>query len=189
MIVMRRRLPHLDKVKRTIRRKLGVLSPSRTLKSDGVGMEERSKVIQRLLNEARFLRRNALPYCFLSPRSDNVFQWTAVLEGPHGTVYEGGTFFCNIHFTMSYPEMPPKVEFLTRIYHCNVNAQGEVSIDILNTKWKPSMSICTVRSALMSLFYSCNPDEALVASIGKEYRENRDEFDRMARIWTLRYAV
>ncbi|KHJ75551.1 hypothetical protein OESDEN_24833 [Oesophagostomum dentatum] len=60
---------------------------------------------------------------------------------------------------------------------------------MLNDKWKPTMSVNTVLMAVRSLMFGCNPDEALVPSIGKQYRENREEFNKMARIWTQRYAT
>ncbi|VDM67088.1 unnamed protein product [Strongylus vulgaris] len=51
------------------------------------------------------------------------------------------------------------------------------------------MSIRTVLIALKSLMFECSTDCALVPSIAKQYRENREEFDKMARIWTQRYAT
>ncbi|KAE9420699.1 hypothetical protein Angca_006415, partial [Angiostrongylus cantonensis] len=176
-------------VKRVIRRKMGVLTRTWMPKSISLGTEGRPEAFNRLLNEARFISKNPRPGCFMSPRVDDLFQWTAVLEGPEGTVYEGGTFFCNLHFTIFYPDMPPKVVFLTRIYHCNVSAEGEFPLSALIDWWESKMSICTVRSVLMSLFYRCNPDTPFVASISKKYRENRDEFNKTARIWTQRYAL
>ncbi|PIO65414.1 ubiquitin--protein ligase [Teladorsagia circumcincta] len=159
-------------VRRVLRRKVGVMLPTRMLKPAGIGREDRPAVVSRLLKEARTIRSEAPAGCHVSPKRDDIFQWVAVLEGPADTVYDGGTFFCNIHFSMNYPTIPPKV-----------------CIDILNEKWKPTMNTRTVMMALMSLMYSCNPDEALVASIAKQYRENRADFDKMARIWTSRYAT
>ncbi|CAJ0595375.1 unnamed protein product [Cylicocyclus nassatus] len=176
-------------VRRILRRKIGVLQSQRAAKRTDAGRDDRTEVITRLLNEETAIQSDAPPGCYASPKADDLFLWTVVIEGPPGSVYEGGTFFCNIHVSLSYPITPPKVEFLTRIYHCNVNAQGEVCIDVLNDNWKPTMSIRTVLIALRSLMFSCNPDEALVPSIAKLYRENRSEFDKMARIWTQRYAV
>ena len=56
-------------------------------------------------------------------KGESLFEWLAVIEGPSGTVYEGSTFFMDMFFSTHYPFVPPQLVFLTRIYHCNVNAQ------------------------------------------------------------------
>ena len=72
----------------------------------------------------------------VSLRNDNLYQWSARIVPPRGSVYEGGSFELGIDFPAQYPFEPPKVFFKTRIYHPNVNMKEDknrhwVCIDIL----------------------------------------------------------
>nr|XP_023658311.1 ubiquitin-conjugating enzyme E2 E1-like [Paramormyrops kingsleyae] len=137
------------------------------------------------------LTHAAIP-CILSsagPKGDNIYEWRSTILGPPGSVYEGGVFFLDIAFTPDYPFKPPKVTFRTRIYHCNINSQGVICLDILKDNWSPALTISKVLLSICSLLTDCNPADPLVGSIATQYLTNRVEHDRIAKQWTKRYAT
>ncbi|XP_009703380.1 PREDICTED: ubiquitin-conjugating enzyme E2 E2-like [Cariama cristata] len=146
---------------------------------------QQAKPPQRV-NQAIFCARSRQP---AGPKGDNIYEWRSTILGPPGSVYEGGVFFLDITFSPDYPFKPPKVTFRTRIYHCNINSQGVICLDILKDNWSPALTISKVLLSICSLLTDCNPADPLVGSIATQYMTNRAEHDRMARQWTKRYAT
>jgi len=122
------------------------------------------------------------------PIDKDLFFWQATIVGPPGTPYAGGIFKLKIQFPTDYPFKPPKVEFTTKVYHCNVNDKGGICLDILKDNWSPALTISKVLLSLLALFQSPNPDDPLVPDIAKLYKSNRATHDKNARDWTRKYA-
>ncbi|KAI9493700.1 ubiquitin-conjugating enzyme/RWD-like protein [Zychaea mexicana] len=124
--------------------------------------------------------------CSAGPKGDNLYEWVSTIAGPSGSPYAGGIFFLDVHFPQEYPFKPPKVVFRTRIYHCNINSQGAICLDILKDNWSPALTISKVLLSICSLLTDANPHDPLVGSIAQEYLNDREEHDRVAREWTKR---
>ncbi|KAL0074175.1 ubiquitin-conjugating enzyme/RWD-like protein [Phycomyces blakesleeanus] len=126
--------------------------------------------------------------CSAGPKGDNLYDWVSTIAGPAGSPYASGIFFLDVNFPQEYPFKPPKVVFRTRIYHCNINSQGAICLDILKDNWSPALTISKVLLSICSLLTDPNPHDPLVGSIAQEYLTDREEHDRVAREWTKRYA-
>lgn len=169
------------------------MSSSDASKSSSKNRPKKQKVLttsgKRIQKELAEITIDPPPNCSAGPKGDNMYEWVASILGPPGSVYEGGVFFLDIHFPSDYPFKPPKVLFRTRIYHCNINSQGVICLDILKEKWSPALTISKVLLSVCSLLTDCNPADPLVGSIASQFQQNREEHDRVARIWTQRYAT
>jgi len=126
--------------------------------------------------------------CSAGPDNDDIFNWSATLMGPQSSPYEGGVFYLNIIFPPNYPFKPPKITFVTKVYHPNINSGGGICLDILKDQWSPALTIDKVLLSICSLLTNPNPDDPLVLDIANQYKNNRVAYDMMAREWTQYYA-
>ena len=72
------------------------------------------------------------PFIDIYINDDNIYFWKVVFQGPDGTPYKNGTWLAYLHFSESYPSVPPNIRFVTPIKHCNINNYGRVCHSILD---------------------------------------------------------
>ncbi|XP_052829608.1 ubiquitin-conjugating enzyme E2-22 kDa isoform X2 [Octopus bimaculoides] len=111
------------------------------------------------------------------------------IAGPPETPYEGGKFQLEIKIPETYPFNPPKVRFVTRIWHPNISSvTGAVCLDILKDQWAAAMTLRTVLLSLQALLAAAEPDDPQDAVVARQYRERQDVFQKTATHWTNVYA-
>lgn len=146
--------------------------------------------LRRIQRELQDLQRDPPTSCSAGPvGSSDSYRWEGCIFGPEGSPYHGGVFRLTIQFPVDYPFRAPHVQFNTRIYHPNINPSGMICLDILKGQWSPALTISKVLLSICSLLTDPNPDDPFVPEAARLYKENRAEYERIARLLTLQYAV
>lgn len=100
----------------------------------------------------------------------------------------GGVFKLELFLPEDYPMAAPKVRFLTKIYHPNVDKLGRICLDILKDKWSPALQIRTVLLSIQALMSAPNPDDPLDEAVARHWKSDESGAMNTARAWTAQYA-
>jgi len=121
---------------------------------------------------------------------ENIFEWKVELPGPKDSPYEKGIFELEIKFPFNYPTYPPKVKFITKIYHPCINrSTGKTSFDFLFENWNNEFTIYDILLKIQNGLK--NPDikhYIWETDIANQYKICREKFEKTAREWTKKYA-
>ena len=98
-----------------------------------------------------------------------------VTVSPDSGYWAGAKYPFTFAIPALYPHEPPKVTCKTKIYHPNINLEGNVCLNILREDWKPVLDINAVIYGLIYLFYEPNPDDPLNREAADLFRNNKAE--------------
>uniref|UniRef100_A0A8C5KW07 UBC core domain-containing protein n=1 Tax=Jaculus jaculus TaxID=51337 RepID=A0A8C5KW07_JACJA len=82
-----------------------------------------------------------------------------------------------------YPMAVPKVHFMTKIYHPNVDKLGRMY------KWSQAPQICTVLLSIQALLNAPNPDDPLANDVAEQWKTNEAQAIETARAWSRLYSM
>eukprot|EP00761_Pharyngomonas_kirbyi_P013360 gb/GECH01013388.1/.p1 GENE.gb/GECH01013388.1/~~gb/GECH01013388.1/.p1 ORF type:complete len:152 (+),score=38.08 gb/GECH01013388.1/:1-456(+) len=143
---------------------------------------------RRIVKETQNLLKDPVPGIQATPHEDNLRHFTVTIDGPTGSPYEGGVFKLELFLPEQYPMSPPKVRFLTKIYHPNIDRLGRICLDILKNKWSPALQVRTVLLSIQALLSAPNPDDPLANDVADHWKKNEEGAISAAKAWTKQYA-
>ena len=157
----------------------------------GAGLGKQAQL--RLPKELGKLRAEPPPGVAVWARGERLDRLEGQLVGPEGTPYAGGVFRLEVAVPARYPFEPPKVRFVTPVYHPNIDSAGRICLDTLNMPpkgcWTPSLNLSTVMTSVRLLLAEPNPDDGLMVDITREFRVNHPLFLQKARQQTREHAM
>ena len=146
----------------------------------------------RILSDLKDLANNDIPETIKDVKinEDDMYgEHIVFINGPKDTPFEGGVFKIGFKMPTDYPFKPPKMYFLTKVYHPNISGDGSICIDILKDQWSSALRITKVLLSLSDLLANPNPNDPLVPDVAHEYRENKSKYESKVREYVKKFAI
>ena len=124
-------------------------------------MQGPQELPRRIVKETERIAKNPIAGLSAVPKPDNPRHFDITIQGPKGCCYEGGVFRLELFLPEDYPMVPPKVHFLSKIFHPNIDRVGRICLDILKDKWSALSTHITLRH--------CTRDSRYVPTIPARY--------------------
>jgi len=133
----------------------------------------------------------------------NLYEWEIMIIGPADTLYESGFFKARLTFPPEFPDLPPKMRFITPMWHPNIYVNGDVCISILHApghdqygyedageRWMPVHSVESILLSVISLLSSETPNLDSPANVdaAKEVRTDFAAYKKKVRRLVRRSA-
>jgi len=143
---------------------------------------------KRLQKELVDFQKESPDWCGAGIIGDSLYKWKTWVKGPDDSPYANGKFEIELDVPQEYPFKPPKLKFLTKIYHPNVKSDGSVCTEVLSDGWSPQLKIQDVLLTIRTLLKEPNPDNPLEADIANQFKTDRNAFNKTAKEWTKKHA-
>ncbi|KAK9471531.1 ubiquitin-conjugating enzyme/RWD-like protein [Dipodascopsis tothii] len=114
------------------------------------------------------------------PNPDDLLNFMLTIEPDEG-MYNGGSFRFSFAINDNFPHEPPKVKCTQKIYHPNIDLEGNVCLNILREDWKPVLNLNAVIVGLQFLFLEPNAGDPLNKDAAADLQKNRTQFKRNVR--------
>uniref|UniRef100_A0A0A0KVV8 UBC core domain-containing protein n=1 Tax=Cucumis sativus TaxID=3659 RepID=A0A0A0KVV8_CUCSA len=117
---------------------------------------------KRLMRDFKRLQQDPPAGISGAPQDNNIMLWNAVIFGPDDTPWDGGTFKLTLQFTEDYPNKPPTVRFVSRMFHPNTSFYHFIGVN-------------------NSLLCDPNPNSPANSEAARMFSENKREYNRRVR--------
>lgn len=80
-----------------------------------------------------------------------------------------------------YPQHPPYLRFVTRVYHTNISTEGTICLDILKqaTAWSQTYDFIQIIMSIILLYQEPNTNSAFNSAASRDYSICRKQYNSM----------
>jgi ubiquitin-conjugating enzyme E2 D/E len=100
-------------------------------------------------------------------------------------------YLLDAEFPYEYPFKPPKITFLTRMFHPNIREDQAIYLRKLCDEWSPTFTIEKVLLSIQLLLTSPDTDVSMIRNkeAAQLYLQDRNKYDQHIRLYTQKYAA
>ncbi|KAL6121946.1 UbcD6 [Nucleospora cyclopteri] len=126
----------------------------------------------RLQNEFKNIQKTLTFGCYVKMNSENPLKWDC-------QIYKEGVYYQLIlYFDKKYPTVPPTAVFTSKVFNPNVFKTGHVCLDLLSTRWQPSLTVADIFEGLKQLLQHPNPNSPANEEAAKLYSKNKKQYNK-----------
>jgi ubiquitin-conjugating enzyme E2 D/E len=114
--------------------------------------------------------------------------WKIVFEGSKYSPYEDGYFTLELLFNKgTFPKYGPEAKFITKMFHPNIDSNGHVCINHLNS-WNSSISIISVIFGILEILDNPVPSGGYSNEARKLLETDEEKYYKKVQEYTMTYA-
>jgi ubiquitin-conjugating enzyme E2 D/E len=114
--------------------------------------------------------------------------WKIVFEGSKYSPYEDGFFTLELLFNKgTFPKCGPEAKFITKMFHPNIDTDGHVCINHLNS-WEPTISITSVIFGILEILDNPIASGGYFNEARKLLEKDEEQYFKKVEEYTLTYA-
>jgi ubiquitin-protein ligase len=121
----------------------------------------------------------------IKPNPTDIKDVVVVFKGPDQTPFSDLNLTINLQYPDDYPFKPPKVIFISKMYHPNISTlTGQICLEtVLTDKWSPTLRLPFIVQSITSLLSNPNCENPIEAGVADEYQNNRDKYNENVLLW------
>lgn len=129
--------------------------------------------------------------CTAGPqRKTDIYKWNVIIKGPIRSCYENGLFKLSLIFPKNYPNDPPDIKFVTKIYHPNISINdGTICVSSKSTEWEENKNIINVIYSIYDLLNKPSTEHGLNKEALLLYQNDYESFKKKAKEFTKQNAL